>query len=686
MSTLEEWQQSNNRQLSVALADLRQRLERYIQEQTKSAPDAAIAPVQNGERASAPPNELPSALAILSDRLQLSGFEQEILLLCAAMELDTRMARLCVLAQDDPGKPFPTFALALTLFEDASWDALSPERPLRYWRLIEISQADGSPLTASALRADERIVNYLKGLNYLDQRVSAFMAPLEIEPETAELAPSQQAMADTLLADFTRLNGGAWPVVQLAGANAIAKQLVAHQVATQMNRILCRLPAEVLPASIHELETFTRLWQRESRLLPLALYVDAEESDSSAGSRPSEPLLRFLGRTEGLFFVAVREAWARAGRDFLVLDIAKPTAAEQQSAWASELATEAPESPGQLAAQFNFDLPALRQMAGRARAQIENAPGSLPEKIWALCRERERPRLDALAQRLDPKASWNDLVVPASQMKLLREIAAQVRQRNLVYGDWGFARKMNRGFGIAALFAGDSGCGKTMAAEVIANELRLNLYRIDLSAVVNKYIGETEKNLRRLFDAAEEGGSILFFDEADALFGKRSEVKDSHDRYANIEINYLLQRLESYRGLAILATNVKKALDAAFLRRIRFVIDFPFPGVAERRRLWENVFLQREVTQGHPGPPLAHLDYARLSRLNLIGGHIHNVALNACFMAAEARSNVTMPIVLAAARTEFLKLERPISESELRWSETTPSPSGEKRNGVHVLA
>jgi ATP-dependent 26S proteasome regulatory subunit len=687
MSTLEEWQQSNNRQLSEALAKLRQRLECYIGEQTESAPNTPAASSGESENLSAPPNELPSALAILGERLHLSVFEQEILLLCAAMELDTRMAGLYAQAQDDPGKPFPTFALALTLFSDASWDALSPERPLRYWRLIEISQADGGPLTASPLRADERIVNYIKGLNYLDERVSAFLAPLEIEPESAELAPSQQVMADRLLADFSRLNDGLWPVVQLAGADEIAKQLVAHQVATRMNRILCRLPAEVLPPAIHDLETLTRLWQRESRLLPLALYADAEQSDSSTGSRPSVPLLRFLGRTEGLCFAAAPEAWPRVGRDFLVLDIARPTAAEQRSIWTSELAADAPESPAQLAAQFNFNLPALRQLAGRARAENEITSGSLPEQIWALCRERERPRLDALAQRLEPKATWDDLVVAPQQMKLLREIAAQVRQRNTVYGDWGFARKMNRGFGITALFAGDSGCGKTMAAEVIANELRLNLYRIDLSAVVNKYIGETEKNLRRLFDAAEAGGSILFFDEADALFGKRSEVKDSHDRYANIETNYLLQRLESYRGLAILATNLKKALDPAFLRRIRFVIDFPFPGVADRRRLWEKVFLQDDVAQGHSGPPLEDLDYARLSRLNLTGGHIHNVALNACFGAAEGRSSVTMPLVLAAARAEFLKLERPISESELRWNETTTSSaSPEKRNGTHVLA
>jgi SpoVK/Ycf46/Vps4 family AAA+-type ATPase len=200
-----------------------------------------------------------------------------------------------------------------------------------------------------------------------------------------------------------------------------------------------------------------------------------------------------------------------------------------------------------------------------------------------------------------------------------------------------------------------------MAAEVIANELRLHLYRIDLSSVVSKYIGETEKNLRRLFDAAEDGGAILFFDEADALFGKRSEVKDSHDRYANIEINYLLQRMEAYRGLAILATNLKSALDQAFLRRLRFIVQFPFPGLAERRKIWSGAF--------PAGAPAEELDFDWLARLNLTGGSIHNVAINAAFSAAGSGQPVRMPVVLDAARAEFRKLERPYNEADLRWVE-----------------
>src|SRR5262249_10724502 len=194
------------------------------------------------------------------------------------------------------------------------------------------------------------------------------------------------------------------------------------------------------------------------------------------------------------------------------------------------------------------------------------------DRLWQACRVVSRPRLDLLAQRLDAKATWDAFILPTAETNSLREICTHARQRVQVYDEWGFGKRLNRGLGLSGLVSGESGTGKTMAAEVIANELKLNLYRIDLSAVVSKYIGETEKNLRQVFDAAEDGASILFFDEADALFGKRSEVKDSHDRYANIEINYLLQRMEAYRGLAILATNMKSALDTAFLRRLRFIL------------------------------------------------------------------------------------------------------------------
>ncbi|RYG08019.1 MAG: ATP-binding protein, partial [Burkholderiales bacterium] len=406
--------------------------------------------------------------------------------------------------------------------------------------------------------------------------------------------------------------------------------------------------------------TFVRLWQRESMLLPIALYIDAAQLDRAASAHASA-LQRLLSRGMGVTFFDAREPWPDLGRASLMVDVAKPTASEQNTAWREALGESAEDNPERLAGQFNLNGSTIRAIAASALASPESE-GKLGERLWMGCLRHARPALDQLAQALEPKATWRDLELPVIEKQLLQQIVDQVKSRLAVYDDWGFRARMNRGLGISVLFAGESGTGKTMAAEVIANALGLLLYRIDLSAVVNKYIGETEKNLRRLFETAEDSSAILFFDEADALFGKRSEVKDSHDRYANIEINYLLQRMESYQGLAILATNRKAALDNAFLRRLRFIVNFPFPGPAERMAIWEKVF--------PPETPTAELDFARLARLNVTGGSIHNIALNAAFLAAQAGTPVAMPPILEAARNEFRKLEKPINEADFRWLES----------------
>ncbi|HKE00777.1 MAG TPA: ATP-binding protein, partial [Planctomycetota bacterium] len=262
------------------------------------------------------------------------------------------------------------------------------------------------------------------------------------------------------------------------------------------------------------------------------------------------------------------------------------------------------------------------------------------------------------AQRIDPAAGLDDVVLAPASKRWLREIVAHVRERHRVHEEWGFAAKSARGLGITALFAGASGTGKTMAAEGLARELRLDLYRIDLAGVVSKYIGETEKNLKRLFEAAEGSGAVLLFDEADALFGKRSEVKDSHDRYANVEVSYLLQRMEAYRGLAILTSNQKSALDPAFLRRIRFVVTFAFPDAEQRAAIWRGVFPART--------PTADLDYGRLAQLNVAGGHIRNIAIAAAFLASQRGESVRMAHLAEAARAEYAKLERTPSDAETR--------------------
>jgi len=280
------------------------------------------------------------------------------------------------------------------------------------------------------------------------------------------------------------------------------------------------------------------------------------------------------------------------------------------------------------------------------------------DDVWDVCRSLARPKLEDLAQRIVPGATWDDLVLPDLQKKTLRQLATQVRHRMKVYETWGFAQRGRRGLGVSALFTGVSGTGKTMAAEVLARDLRLDLYRVDLSSVVSKYIGETEKNLKLVFDAAEDGGVLLLFDEADALFGKRSEVRDSHDRYANIEVGYLLQRMEAYQGLAILTTNLKSSMDTAFQRRLRFTVNFPFPDAAHREAIWKKVF--PEAT------PTSNLDPRWLAQLNVTGGNIRNIALNAAFLAAESGTPVSMANLAEAARLEALKIERPLSDAETR--------------------
>jgi len=629
---------------------------------TKGSSDDAEAKAREEMNAAAAMNPAP-ALMLLSRSLGLSAFEQEVLLLCAAMELDTRIAALCARAQDDPAKTYPTFALAFALFDDPGWEVLSPEGPLRHWRLIEINQPGATPLTTSSLRADERIVNYIKGLNYLDDRLMSFLLPLEGTKSDIELPPSQQNIAEQIVKQLNpAIPMQRLPVIQLLGSDAPSKQLIAASVAARLGLRLYRLPVELLPTLAAELETLARLVEREMALWPFALYLDAHELDGTAtGEATMPPFQRFLARSNGVFFLDTHEIRRGIGRASLELDIAKPTRTEQQIAWAKALGAMGDDTPAQLASQFDLNLAAIQTIAQTTLAERNNGAQALPQRLWKACLSATRPRLDQLAQRIEPKATWDDIVLPVPEMELLHQIAGQVSQRNKVYEEWGFAAKRSRGLSINALFAGESGTGKTMAAEVIANDLQLSLYRIDLSAVVSKYIGETEKNLRRMFDAAENGGAILFFDEADALFGKRSEVKDSHDRYANIEINYLLQRMESYRGLAILATNMKSALDPAFMRRIRFIVEFRPHGPAERKAIWQRIFPPQTATKG--------LDFDRLARLTLNGGSINNVAINAAFLAAQANSPVTMPLVLSAARTEFQKLKRPFSNEDFVWHE-----------------
>jgi len=440
------------------------------------------------------------------------------------------------------------------------------------------------------------------------------------------------------------------PAIQFCGDDPQGQEDVAAIVAQVKGRQLFTVRADDLPAPGPDLNQLVTLWEREAPLLPAALLLQCAASGLSPGARQAAE------RLPAPFFLASREP-VRLSRAILRFDVDKPAPVDQKRLWQQALGPAAASLNGSLDVLSGHFRLSARTIATTSALTAAD-PSALATHLWRACRSLARPRLEDLAQRIVPTAGWDDLILPEPQKQMLRQLADQVRHRLKVYETWGFSDKDRRGLGISALFAGGSGTGKTLAAEVLARELALDLYRIDLSTVVSKYIGETEKNLRQVFDAAEEGGVLLLFDEADALFGKRSDVKDSHDRYANIEVGYLLQRMETYQGLAILTTNLKSALDKAFQRRLRFIVNFPFPDAAQREAIWERAF--------PPKTPTAGLEPKRLSQLNVAGGNIRNIALNAAFLAAAAEQPVAMTHVLEAARLEAHKIERPLTEAEIR--------------------
>lgn len=602
-------------------------------------------------------NRAPRPIDRLCGSFGLNAFERDVVLLCAGVELDADLAaavgRHAALAAG--AAPEPTFALALTVLPDADWYALLPSAPLRHWRLIEV--APGPRLTARPLRIDERILHHIQGMDYIDERLAGVV---EIPGEIEEIGPAHAAVARQMVAAWEAASaaGARLPVLQLCGDDPAIGLAVAAEACRLLDRVPMQVHAHVLPGPA-ELGPFQRLCEREATLHGglLLLRADAVAGEGGAGAEA------FIDRASGPLVVVRPRRGPPRERPLVTFDLCRSGIDELTELWARVLGdaadAAAPCIPA-LAHQFDLRISAIRTAAIEAAGAVE-AGQPLASALWDSCREQARPRLDEVVQRIAPRTGWDDLVLPEAQTATLRMIADQIRHRPTVHGAWGFTGTGDRGFGLAVLFAGPSGTGKTLAAEVLAGELRLDLYRIDLSAVVDKYIGETEKNLRRAFEAAEAGGAILLFDEADALFGKRSDVKDSHDRHANVEVGYLLQRVEAYRGLAVLTTNLKENLDQAFLRRLRFVVQFPFPGPAERRRIWIRAFPRENLR--------TELDFDRLAQLNLPGGGIRNIALNAAFLAAAQGGPVTMAQIGEAARREYAKLDRTLTEAETRgWS------------------
>ena len=631
---LSEWSDWNQRELLAALVELRRALAHAAGELEASGPVAGEPAAQaTGEvpgAVSPPPAGFRSALDTACEAFGLSSFERGLL---------GRLQRVPA-----PGAA-ATFSVALGALPNPHWSALSPSGPLRRWRLIEAGSGDS--LTASRLRIDERVLHFLCGVDAPDERLRGLVRRCSLP------GPLSAAHA----AAVARV-GFAWskpaphPLVQFLGGSATDQRGVAAAAAQSLGLQLSAMRAAEVPATAPEREAVARLWEREAVLTGAVLLLETHDAEPVELTRAAA----FLNVLGCVAFIAGRDPFHGLEVPTVRIEVPHPPPAEQRTMWLEALGPErAARLNGEVEAvtqQFQLDAVSIRELAAPLAP-----PGPGRRALWDSCRARTRRPMESLAQRVDARGTWDDLVVPPEPRRLLGEIAAHVRQRSRVYEDWGFAAKQTRGLGISALFSGPSGTGKTLAAEVLANELHLDLFRIDLSAVVNKYIGETEKNLRRIFDAAEASGAILLFDEADALFGKRSEVRDSHDRYANIEVGYLLQRIESYRGLAILTTNMRQALDPAFLRRLRFIVNFPFPDAPQRAEIWRKVFPAATPTDG--------LDAAKLARLNVVGGHIRNIALGAAVLAADTCEPVRMKHLLHAARSECVKLERPPSEAEL---------------------
>jgi len=604
--------------------------------------------------------EADSRMAVLSRLFHLSDLECDILWLAAAPEFDPALGILYGYAQDDAGARWltPHLASALLLAPNTCttelWQSVSPGSPLLRFNLL-LQESGSAPPGGRPLRADDRVIRLLQGINRIDDRIAPLLSTLPEGP-----VPDTQRETFAKLLEYFQDGMPEWRLLQIvAGENAGADTFV-RNLCERMGVAVWKLDCKPLSTPGPAREEILRLLDRDAVLSQFVVYIDSGACENQD--------FDWLGRLSIFAVISSREGWA-SPRPAFTASLQEITSTAARGMWEDVFrgfGMDPPSGCEQICEQFEFSPSSIVQAASAAIQQtvMASRPSVDFPTLWRACRMRAGRTIEGMVQRIDPHYTWDDLVLPADALLQLHDLAAQVAQRHRVYSEWGYGAKLSRGRGITALFSGPSGTGKTMAAEVVAEELKLDLYRIDLASTVSKYIGETEKNLKRLFDSAEQGGAILFFDEADALFGKRTEVKDSHDRYANIEVNYLLQRMEDYRGLAILATNRKSVLDRAFLRRLRFVVDFPFPDVESREHLWRKSVMA--------SAPCDELDFAALARLEIAGGNIRNIVLNAAFLAAADGKPLNMTNLSLAARREFAKIEQDFRESDL-------SPHGGRR-------
>lgn len=600
-------------------------------------------------------------LTHLAQQFTLDTLDVFILLVCLAPDLDRRYERLYAYLQDDVSQRRPTVNLVMNLLGSteegrfAVWHRLQPGMPLRDYHLLSIN-APSDRLDAGALshilRADARLVAFLLGSATPDERIRAALLPI---PDPIVTLPDEQYAA--LDAAFA-LN----PIVYMQGRGDHGQIETAAALCKPYGLSLLGFDAGRLKQLDTPLLEAFQIILREAYLNDSALFIDDWQALLDERQQPPADIWRALYGYKNPVFLRGEDEWAAHDvprtRRVLRVSFEVPGYNNRRLAWESfAAATQITIEPA-LLDEVTGKFRVTRSQIGRAvhtaldvaisrgSQQVERAD------VYAGIQAHINIRLGHLARRVVPKVDWSDLVLPDEHLTQLREIIARARFAHIVHEEWGFGETIRGSYGVSALFSGESGTGKTLSAQVIARELGLPMYRIDLSAVVSKYVGETEKNLNVIFNEARSSNAILFFDEADAIFGKRSEVKDAHDRYANIEVAYLLQQVEEYEGVAILATNMRQNLDEAFTRRLDFLIDFPFPEAADRERLWAVHFPAR-------APLDQAVSMAELGkRYPLAGGNIRNAALAAAYLAAADGGVITMQHIQTAIRREHQKMGR----------------------------
>jgi hypothetical protein len=588
-------------------------------------------------RAAAGALGVPSTLDLVAAEFVLTGFERAVLLLAAGPEL---VSAVGAELEARTGSPVLTFGAALSILPDAHWSALTPTSPLRHWDLVSIE--DPRTPTRGPLLVDERILHHLVGAGSLDPRLEPLVrrasAPADLP------AALREAARELALQWSSGPTGG----VVLQGEQPDNCRAVAVAAAEQSGSVLRELSGADLPADPVELARLVRLLGRESKLGTCAWLVTLDGVTPDVASRVARACAHDLEAGSRLTLLVRERTDLLGSRELGYAVVPVP---RLDLSGRAELLTQALQAVGAASA----DVPAVAGVFDLTVAQAAEVARDVARGrgLWTASRHRSQVDPGGVARRIVPKASWPDLVLPPTQTAQLKALVSAVRHRSVVLEDWGFARRSSRGLGTTSLFAGASGTGKTFAAEVVAHDLDLDLLHVDLSQVVSKYIGETEKNLAAVFDAAERGSAVLLFDEADTLFGKRSEVKDSHDRYANLEVGYLLQRMEQFRGLAILTTNARGALDQAFLRRLHAVVAFPYPDVEARARLWRSAF--------PADTPTSDVDPDALALVDVPGGTIAAAALTAAYLAAGQGSPVTTAHVREALGWELAKSGRTVA-------------------------